>query len=184
MKQGLCDLGGGRRLVAPHAGAWIETRERLKMQYLGYVAPHAGAWIETLSEMGHIPPYCESHPTRVRGLKPAGRNRCRQTRCRSHPTRVRGLKLRCRPHDLRRRRVAPHAGAWIETFVAPSPRSSVCVAPHAGAWIETAGKCRSRPSGPSHPTRVRGLKLACRSRLPSIASVAPHAGAWIETGAL
>ena len=34
-------------LVAPHAGAWIETQTQ-PLQRLGSgVAPHAGAWIET-----------------------------------------------------------------------------------------------------------------------------------------
>ncbi len=33
--------------VAPHAGAWIETRRRLLPKSVRLVAPHAGAWIET-----------------------------------------------------------------------------------------------------------------------------------------
>ena len=102
------------------------------------VAPHAGAWIETL-------------PT----------TRSRREACTSHPTRVRGLK-----HDPQRqagklRLVAPHAGAWIETSVVTRMRPCRVVAPHAGAWIETIS-CARRfflPSA-SHPTRVRGLKLA------------------------
>ena len=35
-------------LVAPHAGAWIETKEIKKMYNYKEVAPHAGAWIETV----------------------------------------------------------------------------------------------------------------------------------------
>ena len=35
--------------------------------------------------------------------------------------------------------------------------------------------------GLSPPTRGRGLKLAERVHLSSLAVVAPHAGAWIET---
>ena len=35
------------RLVAPHAGAWIETGHHLITLRLPRVAPHAGAWIET-----------------------------------------------------------------------------------------------------------------------------------------
>ncbi len=34
-------------LVAPHAGAWIETRSKLVRMIIDEVAPHAGAWIET-----------------------------------------------------------------------------------------------------------------------------------------
>ncbi len=77
--------------------------------------------------------------------------------------------------------VAPHAGAWIETFRAERhcPRSQV--APHAGAWIETI--CSSRQASPwwSRPTRARGLKLTAQGLKRADAEVAPHAGAWIET---
>ncbi len=34
-------------------------------------------------------------------------------------------------------RVAPHAGAWIETFIIVVISERILVAPHAGAWIET-----------------------------------------------
>ncbi len=34
-------------LVAPHAGAWIETQSCPYEEEPSYVAPHAGAWIET-----------------------------------------------------------------------------------------------------------------------------------------
>ena len=33
--------------VAPHAGAWIETRQGMDVALIWQVAPHAGAWIET-----------------------------------------------------------------------------------------------------------------------------------------
>ena len=33
--------------------------------------------------------------------------------------------------------VAPHAGAWIETFDINYLQNRPLVAPHAGAWIET-----------------------------------------------
>ena len=55
--------------------------------------------------------------------------------------------------------VAPHAGAWIETYEKTRPGGWHRVAPHAGAWIETS---RSGAAfvvvEVSHPTRVRGLK--------------------------
>ena len=35
--------------VAPHAGAWIEIENRLRIIHFGYVAPHAGAWIEMIA---------------------------------------------------------------------------------------------------------------------------------------
>ena len=34
-------------LVAPHAGAWIETVQLVAIEGQAGVAPHAGAWIET-----------------------------------------------------------------------------------------------------------------------------------------
>ena len=34
-------------IVAPHAGAWIETASDYMYHLNLYVAPHAGAWIET-----------------------------------------------------------------------------------------------------------------------------------------
>ena len=33
--------------------------------------------------------------------------------------------------------VAPHVGAWIETFCIMPNKTIVKVAPHVGAWIET-----------------------------------------------
>ncbi len=38
----------GIDLVAPHAGAWIETGHNHKARHHTMVAPHAGAWIETV----------------------------------------------------------------------------------------------------------------------------------------
>ena len=43
--------------VAPHAGAWIETRRYRHVSVCNGVAPHAGAWIETahpLTTLGDI----------------------------------------------------------------------------------------------------------------------------------
>ncbi|EKT63588.1 cytoplasmic protein [Providencia burhodogranariea DSM 19968] len=34
-------------------------------------------------------------------------------------------------------KVAPHAGAWIETAYIYQANGTSAVAPHAGAWIET-----------------------------------------------
>ena len=73
--------------------------------------------------------------------------------------RGRGLKrfYVCQPGPLAR--VAPHAGAWIETHQADFIVGHGDVAPHAGAWIETPRVCI----------------------WPRARAVAPHAGAWIET---
>ena len=37
------------RRVAPHTGAWIETRYQGQADRISAVAPHTGAWIETKS---------------------------------------------------------------------------------------------------------------------------------------
>ena len=66
------------------------------------------------------------------------------------------LIRRYAPHHA----VAPHAGAWIETWTRSRPKNLCVVAPHAGAWIETP------------PAVIQGGMYN---------SVAPHAGAWIET---
>ena len=60
---------------------------------------------------------------------------------------------------LNRKRVAPRAGAWIETVSLRGTCIPPPVAPRAGAWIET-------------PYCIKCL---------DIAYVAPRAGAWIET---
>ena len=98
----------------------------------------------------------------------------------SRPPRARGLKhfLYC-PHSTNPK-VAPPAGAWIETgalllntdhyYVAP-PRARglkhlttlinqrlMMVAPPAGAWIETYSARLSRLYPQSRPPRARGLK--------------------------
>ncbi len=79
-------------------------------------------------------------------------------------------------------RVAPRAGAWIETARRLSGYCGAWVAPRAGAWIETCdGTSNSSPRLRSPPARGRGLKLLppYLAALPAI--VAPRAGAWIET---
>ena len=73
--------------------------------------------------------------------------------------RVRGLKLIQNGKVDNALKVAPHAGAWIETKRLTNSLRLKDVAPHAGAWIETSIRASSSFSG----------------------RVAPHAGAWIET---
>ena len=129
----LCEL---EEYVAPHAGAWIETDINVRHGLLGGVAPHAGAWIETdLVDIDKVLTI-KSHPMRVRGLKLMKTTKI-GGRAVSHPMRVRGLKLCYNQNDLPAGMVAPHAGAWIETVI------SVLL----------------KQFAPSHPMRVRGLKL-------------------------
>ncbi len=124
------------------------------------VAPHAGAWIETVipaTATGASPP---SRPTRARGLKHTVAWLYRWSSATSRPTRARGLKLVYRGAVLPKVRVAPHAGAWIETRRAQRKQSLVAQ---------------------SRPTRARGLKPRRTSSSERSCGVAPHAGAWIET---
>ena len=54
--------------------------------------------------------------------------------------------------------VAPHAGAWIETFDSVEWTGDKPVAPHAGAWIETQYDRLNKIRLMSRPMRARGLK--------------------------
>jgi len=54
----------GAVLVAPRAGAWIETSIITQTSKNNCVAPRAGAWIETYNMM------CKKHP--CRGRPPRG----------------------------------------------------------------------------------------------------------------
>ena len=91
LKQKRREIQKRRDSVAPHVGAWIETRRRVKAAV------------------------CKgSHPMWVRGLK----QRCVRgsiTTNKSHPMWVRGLKQRLRLIVCITTLVAPHVGAWIET---------------------------------------------------------------------
>ena len=169
------------RRVAPHAGAWIETVCLITGCSLAvWVAPHAGAWIET-SHSRLIATTRRSHPTRVRGLK-LDAAAIHVIKRASHPTRVRGLKHVGRRGWPECHRVAPHAGAWIETELYERVTAAGKVAPHAGAWIETGSRrMKARAAAASHPTRVRGLKPVFLANIYGTRHVAPHAGAWIET---
>ena len=72
---------------------------------------------------------------------------------------VRGLKLLLVVLVMLLNLVAPHVGAWIETYNFAWYLSNCRVAPHVGAWIETL--------------IITYLLL--------LFVVAPHVGAWIET---
>ncbi len=58
--------------------------------------------------------------------------------------RARGLKLSGNQGTEKTLRVAPHAGAWIETEELCRYMAEISVAPHAGAWIETELTHRSQ----------------------------------------
>ncbi len=85
------------------------------MLNLPLVAPRAGAWIETINAKG-CPSEKLSHPVRVRGLK-LKEDTYDSHYARSHPVRVRGLKPLKTLAEMIGRNVAPRAGAWIETIL-------------------------------------------------------------------
>ena len=58
-------------------------------------------------------------------------------------------------------KVAPLAGAWIETDFAALRSANKSVAPLAGAWIETEEHLTASGLTASRPSRARGLKLEC-----------------------
>ncbi len=78
-------------------------------------------------------------------------------------------------------KVAPLAGAWIETKYNGGYHDDIRVAPLAGAWIETIQYKYTKQIYMSRPSRARGLKRRLNRRNGSSATVAPLAGAWIET---
>ena len=78
------------------------------------VAPRAGAWIET-SGWSRQPGQRPSRPVRARGLK-LKVTIVQFCKAQSRPVRARGLKLIAGVQRGFERRVAPRAGAWIETI--------------------------------------------------------------------
>ena len=73
---------------------------------------------------------------------------------------VRGLKQPIAIQERLQFHVAPHVGAWIETFNFNGKTGNPVVAPHVGAWIETHRHMFTSQIGElSHPMWVRGLKL-------------------------
>ena len=79
------------------------------------VAPHAGAWIETQVNVENVNRVM-SRPMRARGLKRYSAFGFLEFMG-SRPMRARGLKPLVNHYALAKYRVAPHAGAWIETCV-------------------------------------------------------------------
>ena len=78
----------------------------------------------------------------------------------SLPLRERGLKHNTRINSGPAKKVAPPAGAWIETKLIQARKSQNPVAPPAGAWIETLILTNiAVPLVLSLPLRERGLKL-------------------------
>ena len=85
------------RVVAPYAGAWIETPIHVTQTFkVSLVAPYAGAWIETSTILA-------SRSTRGRSLRPVA------------PYAGAWIETCYFNRSRNAVRVAPYAGAWIET---------------------------------------------------------------------
>ena len=166
------------------------------------VAPRAGAWIETCGRSSARSPW-PSLPVRERGSKQLDAEPT-PARIQSLPVRERGSKHAGGvPPELHARRspcgsvdrncltmtrdridaVAPRAGAWIETRRSVIASAITTVAPRAGAWIETRRRHRCRRRCRVAPRAGAWIETAPSSRPPPSERVAPRAGAWIETGA-
>ena len=165
-------LTGVSDLVAPPAGAWIETEALRSQNEAVHVAPPAGAWIETaVADRGDRDD--ASRPLRARGSK--RENASRYPRCStSRPLWARGSKPQILPVIEYMNQVAPPVGAWIETRHGSPRRRPRVVAPPVGAWIETPCRASRRLSAiSSRPLWARGSKLVALEIGNEIAGRAP-----------
>ena len=109
-------------------------------------------------------------------MKPRERD-LHQPRRGSLPSRERELK----PEDVDRLReslkVAPLAGARIETPRSTPPPPAEAVAPLAGARIETEAAIKRRVPEESLPSRERELKLSSRDKMPCHGRRSPRGSA-------
>ena len=170
-------MDGWRDVVAPHAGAWIETgvpeirgdkgaasrltqarglkRVVLTHHALGLaVAPHAGAWIETWCRPTKRGRTVASRLTQARGLKPGDVYAAALVQV-SRLTQARGLK-----HRQSGVIDALPASRLTQARGLKHPRpvgrhANLQVAPHAGAWIETPGSPCARRSRSGRASRRR-----------------------------
>ena len=121
-----------------------------------------------------------SPPARGRGLKPDGGGVAGGAGG-SPPARGRGLKLCTLAQDTHFARVAPRAGAWIETRHRHALHTIRQSPPARGRGLKP---CKQRSvvcQALSPPARGRGLKHRWATRSRPGLPVAPRAGAWIET---
>ena len=157
------------------------------------VAPRAGAWIETsLDAERYAPPGrspCGSVDRNVRSPIDGTRGACRSPcgsvdrnlgTCRTYagamslPVRERGSKLIIA--QLRRHRVAPRAGAWIETSSTGVQRSRHWSLPVRERGSKHVNAVRCRPNSTSLPVRERGSKPLFELGIPVIPCISSPCG--------
>ncbi|AMY67368.1 hypothetical protein AKL17_0106 [Frigidibacter mobilis] len=138
-KQGDLFAQGLRTLVAPHPGAWIETRQCApagqgvrRRPPPGGVDRNADRGRDIAAQARRPPPggvdrnRAQAHNLEVAGLSP--------------PTRGRGSKRRHLARGRRTAQVAPHPGAWIETQPGRIAAHRPDRRPPPGAWMKP--RCR------------------------------------------
>ena len=109
-----CQYGSlERRQSRPSRARGLKRQAITDLRPENIVAPLAGAWIET-SRCPHQMPDLMSRPSRARGLKRTSASVFTRTDG-SRPSRARGLKRPIVNAEAKRLLVAPLAGAWIET---------------------------------------------------------------------
>jgi len=96
-------------------------------------------------------------------------------------TQGRGLKHSIRVERERGNRVAPHAGAWIETSKVVHDRLVHLSPLTQGRGLKQQAIMWANAAIASPLTQGRGLKRRPAVPCASPPGVAPHAGAWIET---
>jgi len=101
----------------------------------------------------------------------------------SPPVRGRGLKLFWMILWKLTLKVAPRAGAWIETNFSFNFCQLGFVAPRAGAWIETSNMAPSFNHFIVAPRAGAWIETYSLDVIDLEKLVAPRAGAWIETNA-
>ena len=99
----------------------------------------------------------------------------------SLPLRERGLKHALDTYSAVQPRIAPPAGARIETTAEDCMHTGLGIAPPAGARIETDPLASPSSNSRSLPLRERGLKQEKVSIDDGFGDIAPPAGARIET---
>ena len=121
-----------------------------------------------------------SLPVRERGLKRRIEALSLEPRT-SLPVRERGLKLFYGLDELYEARVAPRAGAWIETPCLRCVFWSFASLPVRERGLKQRSSLGELDQCLSLPVRERGLKQTIHREDAVSEHVAPRAGAWIET---
>jgi len=137
------------------------------------VAPLAGAWIETISE-SHAADQPRSRPSRARGLKQMDATGNKTTR-KSRPSRARGLKLLHPERQAIQVQSRPSRARGLK--LVPTCRAPVRIAtsrPSRARGLKPTRFQNQNKAGKSRPSRARGLKLDGAPQISELAGRAPR----------